>query len=168
MNIRIIDLNDNAPTFDNAPISVKESHTVGQQIKQLVGSDADSGKNGEFDFSLLTSNTPFTVSSNGKLSIKSALDREVKDSYVLSVRITERGTKPSPLSTQKNINIKILDVNDNKPSFSTNPINCQIPENPPANTFVCRTTATDKDIGENARLTYSITGDSNFKINSVS
>lgn len=165
VNINIIDLNDNVPSFDNTPFAVEENHTIGAQIIQLKGSDKDSGKNAEFFFTLETSNTPFVISSNGAVSIKSALDREQTDSYALTVRITDRGTKPSSLSARKVISINIIDINDNQPKFPSNPLTCTVPENSPTNTFVCRTTASDRDIGENAQITYSLTGDKNFKIN---
>lgn len=63
----------------------------------------------------------------------------------------------------------VLDVNDNTPIFVTANQNCEILENSPANAHVCVSRATDRDIGENARIVYTIAGgDNKFAVSAVS
>ena len=116
-----------------------------------------------------TKNTPFVISQDGKLTITSSLDRETKDAYSLVVRITDRGTNPKSLTSVKTIQVQVLDVNDNDPKFTVSNQQCKILENSAPNTHVCFSRATDRDIGENARLSYTIAGgDNKFSVNDVS
>ena len=103
------------------------------------------------------------------LTIASSLDRETKDEYSLVVRITDRGTNPKSLTSDKTLKVEVLDVNDNDPEFTVKNQRCEILENSPTNSHVCFSRATDRDIGENARLTYTISGgDNKFSVNDVS
>lgn len=65
--------------------------------------------------------------------------------------------------------INILDVNDESPAF-TRQFRVQIPENMEVGSFVLRVTSSDRDIGENAVATYSLTDDAGgiFAIDGVS
>ena len=53
--------------------------------------------------------------------------------------------------------INVTDVNDNTPRFIEQNIYLDVPENS-EQPFIHRVMATDEDAGENARLTFSITG----------
>jgi len=169
VSIAVIDLNDNKPTFSSSLITVPEDQATNAAIVKLTGQDADSGVNAQIDFTMETKNTPFAITKDGSISIKSGLDRETIDSYALVVRVTDRGTNPSSLSSTGTVNVKVSDINDNAPVFRANPYDCSIAENSPANAHVCYTQATDRDLGENARVTYSIAGgEDKFSVVSVS
>lgn len=73
------------------------------------------------------------------------------------------------MSTTASVRITVLDVNDNPPAF-TRQFRTEIPENMEVGSFVLRVTSSDKDIGENAIATYSLTDDAEgtFKIEPVS
>lgn len=60
--------------------------------------------------------------------------------------------------------ISILDDNDNIPEFDNSTLIGQIFENQPVGSSVCTVVATDKDLGENARLTYSLNANDAFSI----
>jgi protocadherin-16/23 len=52
--------------------------------------------------------------------------------------------------------VTVEDVNDNAPKFSQTVYTASIPEQAPAGSSVVTVTATDPDLGENARVTYSL------------
>jgi len=72
-------------------------------------------------------NSLFNIDSSGRLTVAAKLDRETKDSYVITV-LAETEDNP-PLSTFADITIKILDENDNAPAFESNPYFVELAEN---------------------------------------
>ena len=56
------------------------------------------------------------------------------------------------------MSIKILDVNDNAPTFTHPPITVELLENTPIGSLVTRVSANDKDLGRNGLIKYSIIG----------
>nr|XP_014427792.1 protocadherin gamma-A1-like [Pelodiscus sinensis] len=83
-----------------------------------------------------------------------ALDRERVSGYNVTVTATDRGTPP--LSSTTSISVQLSDINDNAPVFSQTSYTVSIPENNPSGASVCSVRATDRDWGENARVTYSL------------
>ena len=60
------------------------------------------------------------------------------------------------------MDIVLLDENDNPPEFLRNSYTTGIPEDTSIGRRVLRVTASSKDIGENARMTYLITAGNNM------
>jgi hypothetical protein len=56
-------------------------------------------------------------SSTGEVSVKSPLDREKLANYKLTIRASDQGSRV--LSSTQDVPIKILDVNDNSPIFTS-------------------------------------------------
>lgn len=54
------------------------------------------------------------------------------------------------------VNVTVLDANDNAPEFSQSGYSAFIPWNVSMNYVVATVYATDPDLGENARVAYSI------------
>ncbi|XP_044219548.1 protocadherin Fat 2 isoform X3 [Thunnus albacares] len=90
-----------------------------------------------------------TRSSNSAL-----LNREVRDTYTLTVEATE-GTFDFQVKTK--VFVQVLDTNDLKPLFYPASYNVAIREDTPLKTSVLRVSATDADIGSNAEFYYSFT-----------
>ncbi|CAL8109270.1 unnamed protein product [Calicophoron daubneyi] len=61
-----------------------------------------------------------------------------------------------PLVSTRRLHIEVLDENDNPPTFSASVIHLSCPENSPPGQLIGKLNATDKDIGENARLRFWI------------
>jgi len=85
------------------------------------------------------------------------LDREERGVYTLTVRATDGG--PRPLSATARLHVRLLDENDNSPSFSRSHYRASLAEGLPAGTKVLRLRASDPDLGANGELTYSLEGD---------
>ena len=63
------------------------------------------------------------------------------------------------------VTIHVIDENDNAPKFSNETFSFFLPENEPPDSYVGRLTASDRDIGRNAELTFAIaTSQNDFTI----
>lgn len=107
----------------------------------------------------------------GTITVKSRIDREQRDTYFFPVYVTDSSTFQSTSNFDvATVSISILDVNDNPPTFKTG--SCYplaVPENNEPE-VIHTVAATDKDIGANGVITYSITSGNNgnkFSIDST-
>ncbi|XP_067423481.1 protocadherin gamma-B2-like [Emydura macquarii macquarii] len=159
IHIEILDENDNAPevTFTSVSSPVPEDSVPGTVIALMKARDRDDGGNEEV-ICRIQDNLPFKIisSSNNyyKLLTDSTLDREMTPEYNITVTATDKGTPP--LSTQKTILLQISDINDNAPVFEKPSYTAYVPENNPSGASVFSVKASDRDLDQNARVTYSI------------
>ncbi|XP_036900751.1 protocadherin Fat 2 [Sturnira hondurensis] len=87
-----------------------------------------------------------------KSSNTALLNREVQDSYTLIVQATE---KTLELEALTRVVVHILDQNDLKPLFSPPSYRVTISEDMPLKSPICKVTATDADLGQNAEFYYA-------------
>ncbi|XP_023251896.1 protocadherin alpha-8-like [Seriola lalandi dorsalis] len=158
--IKIQDINDNKPEIEVTSISnmVPEDSKHGTVISLISVTDVDSGLNGKVICSL-TENVPFELKPSFKenmysLVTKEILDRETVSYYDISITATDCGEPP--LSTFKTLSIQVSDVNDNIPEFSHSPLELYLIENNAPGTSIFSVNAFDKDLNENAAVSYSI------------
>ncbi|XP_054647599.1 protocadherin alpha-6-like isoform X31 [Dunckerocampus dactyliophorus] len=158
--IKIQDVNDNKPEIEVTSITstVPEDAKHGTVIALISITDVDSGPNGKVICSL-TENVPFELKSSFKenmysLVTKDILDRETISSYDISITATDCGEPP--LSTVKTVSIQVKDVNDNIPEFSHNPLELYLTENNEAGASVFSVKAFDKDLDNNAAVSYNL------------
>uniref|UniRef100_A0A3P9B854 FAT atypical cadherin 2 n=1 Tax=Maylandia zebra TaxID=106582 RepID=A0A3P9B854_9CICH len=90
-----------------------------------------------------------TRSSNSAL-----LNREVRDSYTLTVEAKE---STFGFEAMTKVFVQVLDTNDLKPLFYPASYNVAIREDAPLKSSVTKVSATDADIGSNAEFYYSFT-----------
>ncbi|KAL5011978.1 hypothetical protein ScPMuIL_010529 [Solemya velum] len=166
VNITITDVNDNAPTFNyhHLEISVKEDTTTTEKIFIVQATDKDSGLNGTIHYSI--ENDPgslFNIDSiTGNVYLTKQLDYEARRQYNLTIVASDQG---SPFSKSSNITVlvEVQDVNDNAPHFSQKNYNAEVIENAAVNTNFFQVNATDRDTGNNGRITYSLLNPPNTK-----
>ncbi|XP_028816541.1 protocadherin alpha-3-like isoform X2 [Denticeps clupeoides] len=158
--IRIQDLNDNKPEIEITSLSsaVSESSRPGTAISLISVTDKDSGLNGKVSCSLPDS-LPFELKHSGQENLysvvtKSLLDREVLSHYDITVTATDLGQPP--LSARRTFSVKITDINDNSPEFSRNPLYLYVAENNAPGASVFSVSASDKDLDENALISYHL------------
>lgn len=102
----------------------------------------------------------------GWLFVRSSLDREVKDMYLLTVLATS-GPGGVGKTGSATVRVTVTDENDNSPRLSHERVFLAVRENLMAGTGFGRVSATDRDAGLNARLTYRLLhSDRHFQINS--
>ncbi|XP_049330722.1 protocadherin gamma-A6-like isoform X28 [Astyanax mexicanus] len=155
--IEITDVNDNAPvisliSFSNAVPENSPPETV---IAMVNVKDLDFGKNGQVKCSI-DPNLPFKIQSSSSnfysVVTNQVLDRETKLEYNITITATDEGS-PS-FSTNKTLNLKISDVNDNAPLFQHQSYTAYVLENNTPGVSIFAVTAADKDSGNNARISY--------------
>ncbi|KAH8409560.1 hypothetical protein KR222_008523 [Zaprionus bogoriensis] len=156
--VHIVDVNDHTPVFDHTSYetSLLETTKVNTRFFALAASDNDLGDNGRISYEIIEGNSDrmFGVFPDGYLFVRAPLDREDRDYYALTVSCSDSG-KPSRTSVVPVV-IHVIDENDNAPQFTNSTFTFNIPENSPADTFVGKLTAVDRDIGRNAELSFSI------------
>lgn len=155
IKVVITDVNDEIPIFSNSIFffSVIELSPDGTVCGQVTAKDKDLGRNSQIYYSIGTNNF-FTIDRIGKVILSGSLDREVKDKHQVTVMAIDKGD--SPLTGSAQVIITVLDANDNPPVFSTSSYVLNLWEVTVINTQIIKVTATDKDLGINAKITYSI------------
>ncbi|KAG8439024.1 hypothetical protein GDO86_005282 [Hymenochirus boettgeri] len=157
--IQIVDANDNAPEIllSSVSSSIPENSLPGTVIALINIQDLDSGDNGDV-YCQITNPIPFNISSSSskyfRLLTTSMLDREEAHGYNISIRATDRGSPP--LSTIKTIRLEVLDINDNPPVFEESQYVVYISENNPSGSSIFQVGASDSDLDNNAKISYSI------------
>ncbi|XP_068596854.1 protocadherin alpha-8-like [Brachionichthys hirsutus] len=163
--IKIIDVNDNPPEIEVTSLSntVSEDVKPGTIISLIIVTDKDSGLNGKI-ISQITNDVPFVLKASYKenaysVVTKDRLDREKVSHYEIIIKATDCGEPP--LSTFKTLNIQISDVNDNRPQFSQSPVQFYLVENNVAGAPIFSVNAMDKDLNDNAAISYQIMREGN-------
>lgn len=164
--------NVHAPEFVDFPneIRVNESTKVGTTIVEIRARDRDLDYNGKLVYGISggDEDSVFGIDlETGDLNVTGYLDREKESEYFLNISVYDLG-KPQK-SASRMLPITILDVNDNAPKFEKPLASFKISENALNGTNVFRANASDADLGENARITYSlITETRDFRVDPVS
>ncbi|XP_047222516.1 protocadherin-23 [Girardinichthys multiradiatus] len=160
VSIMLLDVNDNTPLFELSSYrtAVWEGQVRTTYVTQVFASDADSGENGQIEYSILSGNIneAFILDSvRGILATNVLLDREITPSYKLILQAADRG-KP-PLSSTATIRVQVVDINDNSPAIPPmEPV--YISEALPGGYVVTQVTANDVDLS--STITYSFSDNS--------
>ena len=157
--IQLLDVNDNAPLFQNITYSatVPENAPLGTFMVQLTAMDKDIGTNAIFTFAITGGNTynSFRINATtGNVYTNASLDRENISVYNLVVTATDKGIPT--LRSSVNLTARILDINDNAPTFTQTSYNASVYENRTLGFVIKQIVATDPDYGENSTVMYSI------------
>ncbi|XP_042165354.1 protocadherin beta-16-like isoform X7 [Oncorhynchus tshawytscha] len=159
VQLDILDINDNDPvitliTFSNPIPEDASPETV---IAMLNIKDLDSGRNGHIKCSV-NSDLPFRIKSSSSniysLVTDQMLDREMVSEYNITITAVDEGFPPR--STNKTLTLRISDVNDNAPVFERHSYSAYVRENNSPGVSIFSLTASDKDTGNNARISYFI------------
>lgn len=163
--------NVHAPEFIEFPNEVRVNETVllGTTIAWIRARDRDLGYNGKLVFGISSGDydSVFRLDPDtGELKIIGYLDRERESEYILNVTVYDLG-KPQK-SVSKVLPITVLDENDNAPKFEKSLASFRVTENALNATIIFRLNATDADLGDNAKVMYTlITDTKDFSIDAV-
>nr|XP_057919087.1 protocadherin alpha-2-like [Doryrhamphus excisus] len=163
IDVNVLDVNDNAPIFEDDVHTFKISESVapGERYFLPVAEDLDTGSNSVKTYKL-TPNEYFTldVQSGGdhgvsaELVLHKALDREKQPVLELTLTALDGG-KPTR-SGALHIKVVVMDVNDNTPVFSKSLYKVRVSEDAPPGSVVIKLNATDLDEGMNSKILYSL------------
>ncbi|KAF2368089.1 Cadherin [Trinorchestia longiramus] len=161
ITISVTDVNDNPPEFQlhQYSVTVPEDFPVSSAVARVIATDRDLGRSREVLYSMPdTEEGRFSVdSSQGLVMLGLPLDREQRDRFTLTIWAHDRGEPP--LSASAKVVITVADVNDNPPEFVLRIQHVVVAENAAVGTEVARVTATSRDVGANAQITYSLSAD---------
>ncbi|XP_078087833.1 uncharacterized protein LOC144505587 [Mustelus asterias] len=164
VEVEILDVNDNAPTFpkNQFRLEISEAAAPGTRYPLDSAHDPDVGTNSLQSYRLLTDeNFVLNVESRNAnedmpvLVLKRSLDREKVAHHRLRLIAKDAGIPPR--SGTAEIIISVQDANDNTPVFAKPVCNVSLSENITRGTLVIKLNATDLDDGLNGEIIYSFT-----------
>ncbi|XP_060035855.1 protocadherin gamma-B3 isoform X22 [Erinaceus europaeus] len=171
VSLKIADVNDNTPTFNQAAylVQVEENNPPGASIAQVSASDPDLGPNGRVSYSIVGSDlAPRALASFVSLSAQSgvlfaqrAFDHEQLRGFALTLQARDQG---SP-ARSANVSLRVLvgDRNDNAPRVlypalgpDGSALFDTVPRAAQPGYLVTKVVAVDADAGHNAWLSYHV------------
>nr|XP_012321940.2 protocadherin beta-15 [Aotus nancymaae] len=158
VSVKVLDVNDNSPELSisslTSPIPENSPET---EVALFRIRDRDSGENGKMTCSI-QDDVPFelkpSVENFYTLVTEGALDRETRAEYNITITVTDLGTPR--LKTEHSITVRVSDVNDNAPAFTQTSYTLFVRENNSPALHIGSVSATDRDSGTNAQVTYSL------------
>ncbi|NWQ79521.1 CDHR3 protein, partial [Columbina picui] len=165
LTVRIIDKNERPVFRGNIAIQTVTIYVLeGTPPERIYQVNAADPENAELKYSLLPATVPFLVSESGDIFSTKKFDYE-KDQccYFLNITVTD----PDRLNSTRTVNINIINIDDERPYFTTKQRIYRIPEEQSLGTLVANITAKDPDDADSpSRLFYSIqSSDRYFSIN---
>nr|XP_049604945.1 protocadherin alpha-6 isoform X44 [Syngnathus scovelli] len=169
ISINVLDVNDNAPIFSKDVYSVmlNENAPIGTAVIKVNATDLDEGSNGEVVYSFSKNNQNIInlfeiVVNTGEIVVKGPIDYEENDMFEIEIQASDKG--PVPLTTEKSVIVKIVDVNDNAPEIEVTSFSSSIPEDSRPGTTVALISVNDLDSGLNGKVICSINEDVPFSL----
>eukprot|EP00117_Sycon_ciliatum_P033550 scpid247/ scgid25797/ Protocadherin Fat 4; Cadherin family member 14; FAT tumor suppressor homolog 4; Fat-like cadherin protein FAT-J len=159
--ITIMDMNDNAPIFedDHYVFNISEGSSSQSVVGAVLANDADAGLNSQVVYRIVNSTAPtlFTIDpSTGLITTTAPVDREQVHQYRLTIQASDMGQPV--LSSTSTVTVYVQDINDSPPFFDPDLSGtiAAIAENSPADTLVVVSSALDGD-ADQQQLFYSMT-----------
>lgn len=154
VTITVMDVNDNRPEFLQKEYYVRlnEDAAVGTSVVSVTAVDRD--VNSAVTYQITGGNTRnrFAISTAGGaglVSLALPLDYKQERRYVLTVTASDR-----TLHDTCQVHVNITDANTHRPVFQSAHYSVNVNEDRPPGSTVVVISATDEDVGENARITY--------------
>ncbi|XP_030203240.1 cadherin EGF LAG seven-pass G-type receptor 3 isoform X5 [Gadus morhua] len=154
VTITVMDVNDNRPEFVQKEYfsRLNEDAVVGTSVASVTAVDRD--VNSAVTYQITGGNTRnrFAISTAGGaglLSLALPLDYKQERRYVLTVTASDR-----TLHDTCQVHVNITDANTHRPVFQSAHYSISVNEDRPPGSTVVVISATDDDVGENARITY--------------
>ncbi|CAM5133572.1 unnamed protein product [Eretmochelys imbricata] len=168
--ITVLDANDNAPVFNQSvyEVTVLENTANGTLVIKLNATDLDEGTNKNISYAFGNFVPPivraaFNLNSHtGEIRVKGDLDYEHVQLYEIRFEAQDKGHQP--MTGQCSVLLHVLDVNDNAPELAVTSLFLPVPEDAPPGTVVALISVSDRDSGDNGKVTCSIPPDLPFQL----
>ncbi|CAF1276856.1 unnamed protein product [Adineta steineri] len=163
----IDDINDSPPKFEQ-PIyiinNISEMISTDSIVSRVHATDDDEGVNGEINYYLISQDKCFQIDQiTGDIRVKCLLDYETKSMYRLEIEARDKGEGYK--TDFCIVIIHILDENDNAPIIDiysydidsdSKSVEIYLNESLPRNSLVLSLSITDRDTGDNGRVTWKL------------
>ena len=171
LDIEIEDINDNAPTFDSRlyEVSISEVIGVGEVVYLFSAVDNDINANSNLTYSIIAGNDEgvFTIDSLAStLNIARSLDHETRQSYSLSILVSDDG-QPQ-LTDIANVHVIITDYNESPPTFQQSQYEIDISVATVVGSPIIYLSAIDDDKFSPSTIVYSIVDGNDVSLFSIS
>ncbi|NWR61886.1 CDHR3 protein, partial [Bucorvus abyssinicus] len=155
LTVQVTDINERPVFRGNMAVQTVTIYLLeGTPPERIYQVDAADPENAELKYSLLPEPVPFLVLESGTIFSTKEFDYE-KDPHCYFLNITV--TDPGGLTSTKTVNINIININDERPYFTTKQRIYRIPEEQSPGAVVANLTAEDPDEEDSpSRLFYSI------------
>ena len=156
MSIYVMSAADHPPSFEQEMHTyfIPEDRPAGSTIATM-----SAACNTSIVYSIVAGSQPYTnvpakfsIDQGGKMTVTAELDREATETFELTVKAETEAT-PS-LVAYTHVTIQVMDINDNRPSFESDPYTISIAENTAVGAKVIQVVANDADAGVNAEVSY--------------
>uniref|UniRef100_A0A3Q3DSY9 FAT atypical cadherin 2 n=1 Tax=Hippocampus comes TaxID=109280 RepID=A0A3Q3DSY9_HIPCM len=156
VHVDVLDENDNTPQCQQLVYSeaLMENSPTSTFVLKVSALDADDGPNALIFFTLHGPDADqFHLDHvTGELFTLAVLDRELVSEY----KMVARGTDGGGRSCQVDISLRVLDMNDNAPLFSSSHYHVSVYDNTTRSTPVAAVYAHDADTGQNSEVRYTL------------
>ncbi|XP_071380384.1 protocadherin alpha-8-like [Centroberyx affinis] len=168
--VDVLDVNDNLPIFakDAYSVTLSENAPIGTTVITVNATDLDEGSNGEVFYSFGNNVNSkllniFHVDANtGEIIVKGLIDFEMKDNYEIDIQASDKGA--APLTTDKSVRVKIIDLNDNAPEIEVTSFSDAVAEDARPGTTVALISVNDLDSGLNGKVICFVSDDVPFTL----
>lgn len=163
VDVHVLDINDNSPHCEQLLYTeaVMENSPFNQFVLKVSASDPDLGANGQVSYTLHGPDADkFHLNHRtGELFTLAVLDREKEVECNMAAKATDGGGR----SCQADILLRVQDMNDNPPHFTSSHYEVTVFDNTTVRTPIAVLYARDPDTGINAEVRYSLmSGDSGY------
>ncbi|KAK9730963.1 Cadherin domain [Popillia japonica] len=165
----VLDENDNYPEIIDPQedvVSVREEQSPETEVVRVKAIDADKGENATVTYSILEDRGTdgygiFSIDPvTGVIRTRMILDHEERTIYRLAVAATDNGNPPR--QTVRTLRVEVLDLNDNRPTFTSSSLIFRVREDVPIGFIVGSVATSDSREQDNM-----ITSNSGGHITSV-
>ncbi|XP_067622961.1 protein dachsous [Eurosta solidaginis] len=171
VKVHITDVNDNAPDIVDPQedvVSVREEQPPGTEVVRIRAVDRDNGQNASITYSILKGRDSdgyglFSIdTATGVIRTRVVLDHEDRSIYRLAVAATDGGNPPK--QSIRLLRVEVLDLNDNRPTFTSSSLVFRVPEDVPVGHVVGSVSPNDRpdqqnmiDSNNDLSITYTLT-----------
>ncbi|XP_033743635.1 protocadherin-11 X-linked-like isoform X1 [Pecten maximus] len=157
--VEVLDKNDNMPIFMQSVYygNLTENNEAGKMVTRVSASDMDQGVNAEVRYFVERdfADMFYVEPTSGVIKANVRFDREQVSEVKFKVLAMDSG-EDIQYTSNTTVILTIIDDNDEYPVFTQTKFNFSITENKNADTLLGNLSATDKDIGMNGQVTYSL------------
>ncbi|CAH2099381.1 unnamed protein product [Euphydryas editha] len=168
VSVRVLDVNDNAPAWLGAPYRarVSELAPLGARVLAAPASDPDqAGPHAAVRYSVLpgpaSEYVGFLSELDSTIVVKRPLDYETLRNFTVRLRAQDGGSPPQYNDTT--LSVQVLDADDQNPRFTAEHYTATVPDDAHDGTILETLpgpiSAADQDLGINAPVYYSISGE---------